>query len=98
MSLDLTQTLFTTSRQSERVQLEGTVSLTTDGSGNGTATVNHNLGTAYQFIVINQRNGSIGDGVFFYASNTANTLTITVLDGTPSISRTIGYKILYSPL
>lgn len=99
MAVDDSQVLFTTTRESERVQLEGSIEVTTDSSGDATAQVNHNLGTVYQFVVHDTDTGETAPGFFqgankFYAFNSANTLTIKFIDADPSTTKTINYKIL----
>lgn len=102
MAIDSTRVLFTTSRESERVQLEGTATLTTNGSGNGSVTVDHNLGTPYQFIVHNQTTGVTAPSFYidgnFYARNSADTLTVVISGGAASTANTIAYKILYATI
>lgn len=61
--------MFSTKFSTLKVYLEGTVTLTTDGSGNGSATVNHNLGFAPAFYVF--RKGT-AQYTFLDASSYAN--------------------------
>src|SRR5688572_9961943 len=96
---------FTSALVSERVAVEGTTTLTSDGSGTGSTTITHSLGSPRQFLVFSSLNGFIMPAISgastsdsLYARINSDNLRLVADGATPDITRTVYYKIFYDTI